>query len=161
MNKRCTVSLKGIKTGQTEQISECAAAGWVIFPLSLSYTHTHTETDACLCAHTDTYTYTQGCITQLFTRTHRETRTLYRNERHKVDHHLQGGTHNNNPRELTQVSEQSPRVDKPNNAKLTRTSRQTAGTRSTRRDRQTERARARGGDGRTDRRTDGRTAATL
>ncbi|XP_077030510.1 uncharacterized protein LOC129133887 [Agelaius phoeniceus] len=42
----------------------------------------------------------------------------YQNKRQKVDHHLQGGIHNNNPRELTQVSDQSPRVDKPNNAKI-------------------------------------------
>lgn len=42
----------------------------------------------------------------------------YQNKRQKVDHHLQGGIHNNNPRELTQVSDQSKRVDKPNNAKI-------------------------------------------
>lgn len=42
----------------------------------------------------------------------------YQNKRQKVDHHLQGGIHNNKPRELTQVSDQSPRVDKPNNAKI-------------------------------------------
>lgn len=73
----------------------------------------------------------------MFTRTHRHIyvhRDASRNYLHahtekparitkikkqKVDHHLQGGIHNNNPRELTQVSDQSPRVDKPNNAKLT------------------------------------------
>lgn len=76
MNKRCTVSLKGIKTGQTEQISECAAAGWVIFPLSLSYTHTHRDGCMFMRAHRHIYIHTGMHHAIIYTHTQRNTHAL-------------------------------------------------------------------------------------
>lgn len=118
-----------------------------LFFLCLSRTHTRMH----VYARRETHIRTHRDASRNYLHTHREKHArIIKIKGTKLTTICKGGTHNNNPRELTQVSDQSPRVDKPNNAKLTRTSCQTAGTRSTRRDRQTARESEREGDGRTD-----------